>query len=44
MRNAVVKYSIIAFLLLAYINRDLFVVPFEVGNYTNKETNSIIHS
>ena len=42
MRNAVGRYSIIVFLLLVYINRGLFVVPFETENCTDEETNSII--
>jgi len=42
MQNTVVKYSIILFLLLTYINRGIFITPYEIENQGNKEINSII--
>ena len=42
MQNAVVKYSIIFLLLLLYLNRGVFVVPYEVENHSNKEINSVV--
>jgi len=42
MRKTVVKYSIIFFLLLVYLNRGIFIVPYEVENQNNKEINSVI--
>jgi hypothetical protein len=42
MRKAVVKYSIIFFLLLVYINRGLFITPYEIENHGNSELNSVI--
>ena len=32
----------IAFLLLGYINRGLFITPYEIENHGSKETNSVI--
>ena len=42
MQKTVVKYSIIFFLLLVYINRGFFIVPYEAENQSNKEVNSVI--
>ena len=42
MQKTVVKYSIIFLLLLVYINRGLFIVPYEAVNQSNKEVNSVI--
>jgi len=42
MQKTIVKYSIIFFMLLVYINRGFFISPYEVENHGNKETNSII--
>jgi len=42
MRNKVVKYLILFFYLLVYINRGIFVTPFETENQGNKETNSVV--
>ena len=42
MQNTVVKYSMITFLLLTYINRGVFITPYEIENNGNKEINSII--
>jgi hypothetical protein len=42
MRKTVVKYLIIFFLLLVYINRGVFIAPYETENHGNNETNSII--
>ena len=41
MQNAVVKYLMIIFLLLVYINRGFFITPYEIENHGNKEINSI---
>ena len=42
MRKTAVKYSILIFMLLIYINRGFFLVPFEIENHDNKEINSVI--
>jgi hypothetical protein len=42
MQKTVVKYSIISFLLLVYINRGLFITPYEIENHGNNELNSVI--
>ena len=42
MQKAVVKYSVIFFLLLVYINRGVFIAPYDFENHGNKETNSLI--
>ncbi|MCL2042048.1 MAG: hypothetical protein FWG84_08450 [Bacteroidales bacterium] len=42
MQKTVVKYSIIFFLLLVYLNRGVFIVPYEAKNQNNKEINSVI--
>jgi len=42
MQKAVVKYSIIFLLLTVYINRGLFVTPFEIEFQGSNEINSII--
>ena len=42
MRKTVVKHSIIFFLLLVYLNRGIFIVPYEVENNGNKEINSVM--
>lgn len=42
MQDAVVKYSLIALLLLVYINRSLFIAPYEVENHGNNEVNSMV--
>ena len=42
MQKRVIKYSIIFFLLLVYINRGFFIVPYEAENNGNNEVNSII--
>ena len=42
MQKTVVKYSIIFLLLLVYINRGLFVAPYEIENHGNNETNSVM--
>ena len=41
MQNTV-KYSIIFLLLVIYINRGVFITPYEIENHGNKEVNSII--
>ena len=42
MQNAVVKYLMIMFLLLGYINRGFFVVSYEAENHGGKEINTVI--
>jgi len=42
MQKTAVKYSIIFFLLLIYINRGIFITPYEIENQNNKEINSIV--
>ncbi|MCL2247565.1 MAG: hypothetical protein FWC10_10760 [Lentimicrobiaceae bacterium] len=42
MQKVVVKYLIIFFLLLVYINRGVFITPYELENNGNKEINSLI--
>jgi len=42
MQKTVVKYSIILFLLITYINRGIFITPYEIENHGNKELNSVI--
>jgi len=42
MQNTVVKYSIIFLFLLVYINRGLFITPYEIENQGNDEINSVI--
>jgi len=42
MQKTVVKYAIILFLLITYINRGVFITPYEIENHGNKEINSII--
>ena len=42
MQKTVVKYSIIFFLLLIYINRGFFITPYEFENHENKEVNSLV--
>ena len=42
MQKTVVKYSIIFLLLTVYINRGLFVTPFEIEFQGSNEINSII--
>jgi len=41
MQNAVVKYFMITFLLLGYLNRGFFITPYEIENHSNKEINSV---
>jgi hypothetical protein len=41
-QKKVVKYSIIFFLLLVYINRGFFITPFEIKNGGNNEVNSVV--
>ena len=41
MPNLAVKYSIIMFLLVVYINRGVFIAPYEVENHGNRELNSV---
>ena len=42
MQNNVVKYSITVLLLIVYINRGIFVTPYEVENKRGGEINSVI--
>ena len=42
MQKKVIKYSIIFLLLLVYVNRGFFIVPYEAENNGNKEVNSVI--
>ena len=42
MRKTAVKHATIFFLLLIYINRGIFITPYEAKNHGNKELNSII--
>ena len=42
MQKNVVKYSVTFFFLLVYINRSIFITPYEVENHKNKETNSVL--
>ena len=42
MQKTVIKYSIIFFLLLVYVNRGFFIVPYEIESKDNKEINSVI--
>ena len=42
MQKTVVKYAITIILLLIYINRGVFITPYEIENHDNKETNSIV--
>ena len=42
MQKVVVKYLIIFFLLLVYINRGVFITPYEFENHGNKEINSVV--
>ena len=42
MQKVIVKYSIIFFLLLVYINRGVFITPYEFENHGNKEINSVV--
>jgi hypothetical protein len=42
MQRTVVNYLMIAFLLLTYINRGLFIAAYEVENHSNKEVNSVV--
>ena len=42
MQKTVAKYSIIFLLLLVYINRGVFVTPFELKNQSGGEINSVI--
>ena len=42
MQNRVLKYSIIFFLLLVYINRGLFVFAYEIENQGSGEINSVV--
>ena len=41
-QKTVAKYSIIFLLLLVYINRGIFIVPYEIQNQGNEEINSVI--
>jgi len=41
-QKTVVKYSIIFLFLLVYINRGLFITPYEFENQCNEEINSVI--
>jgi len=40
-QKPIVKYSIIFLLLLVYINRGVFVTPYEIENQSNKEINTV---
>ena len=42
MQKTVVKYAIIVFLLAIFINRGLFVIPYEAENQGDREINSVI--
>jgi len=42
MYNTAVKYAIIFFFLLAYINRGIFITPYEMENQGGREINSVI--
>jgi len=42
MQKTVVKYLMVILLLLVYINRGLFVSPYEIENQGGKEINSVI--
>ena len=42
MQRTLVKYLVMFFLLMTYINRGLFVAGYEIENQGNKETNSVI--
>jgi len=42
MQNTAVKYSIIFIFLLVYINRGIFVAPYETKNQGEGEINSVI--
>jgi len=41
-QKTVVKYTITFLFLLVYINRAIFVTPYEIENQENKEINSVI--
>ncbi len=42
MQKPLVNYLTISFFLLVYINRGVFITPYEVANPGNQETNSLI--
>jgi hypothetical protein len=42
LQNTIVKYLVISFLLMVYLNRGIFITPYEAENEGNKETNSVI--
>ena len=42
MQKTVVKYSITFLFLLVYINRGIFITPYEIENQNGKEVNSLI--
>jgi hypothetical protein len=41
MQNSVVRFSIILCFLLIYLNRGLFITPYEIENNGNEEINSV---
>ncbi|MDR2971968.1 MAG: hypothetical protein LBU83_08580 [Bacteroidales bacterium] len=42
MQNRVVKFSVILLFLLVYLNRGLFITPYELENSSNEELNSVV--
>jgi hypothetical protein len=42
MQKTVVKYSIIFIFLLVYINRGIFITPYELENHGNEEINTVV--
>lgn len=42
MQNNFVKYSVTFFFLLVYINRGIFIVPYEAENHGCEEINTVI--
>lgn len=42
MQKTVVKYSITFLLVFIYINRGVFITPYEIENQGNEEINSVI--
>jgi hypothetical protein len=42
MQNTVVRFSIIFLFLLVYLNRGLFITPYEIENNGKEEINSVV--
>jgi hypothetical protein len=42
MQKTVVKYLMIVFTLAVYLNRGIYITPYEAKNYGNEETNSVL--